>query len=195
MRVLSDAGCLSDEQQTNAVNQVTAFTANLQTQLQLIGLYNGAIDGVYGPDTVAAVKQLQKDSGLRETGYVDRATSEALDAALAAVDQQNADLSRNQAAAVQGVLALLGYWNAPIDGIWSLQLEAALKQFQTDLGVPPTGAVDAATLAAIEQALAAMTTPPTLPPTVPPTEPPTPTEPPPTEPPTGTTVAPETTEA
>jgi peptidoglycan hydrolase-like protein with peptidoglycan-binding domain len=198
MRVLLDAGCLDDEQQANAINAVTAFTANLQTQLQLVGLYSGAIDGIYGPDTVAAVKQLQKDAGLRETGYMDRATSEALDALLAEVTQQEADLQRNQAAAVQGVLTLLGYWTAPIDGIWSAQLEIALKQFQTDLGVPPTGAVDAATLAAIEQAIAALagivagTTPPTVPPTEPPaTEPPAPepTAPPETEPATVTTVA------
>ena len=47
--------------------------------------------------------------------------------------------------------------------MWTDELTAALQAFQTALGVEPTGEVDAATLAAFEQALAggsASTTPP-----------------------------------
>ena len=55
---------------------------------------------------------------------------------------------------MQTVLKLTGYWTGPIDGNWTQELTDALKKFQTALGVPPTGAVDAATLAAFEQALA-----------------------------------------
>jgi hypothetical protein len=39
------------------------------------------------------------------------------------------------------------------------KLEAALKQFQKDLGVEPIESVDAATLAALEEALIALRTP------------------------------------
>ena len=39
-------------------------------------------------------------------------------------------------------------------GVWTPALTEALKDFQTALGVEPTGTVDAATLAALEEAIA-----------------------------------------
>ena len=57
-------------------------------------------------------------------------------------------------AALQQTLKLAGDWDGPIDGQWTDELTAALKEFQTDLGVEPTGEVDAATIAAFEEALA-----------------------------------------
>ena len=54
----------------------------LRTTLTQLDYYDGPIDGVYGPATVDAVKRLQADSGLRETGFVDQATSQAIDALL-----------------------------------------------------------------------------------------------------------------
>ena len=116
MRLLADAGCLSDEQLAEAVELVTAYTITLQTELQQVGLYDGAIDGIYGPQTVAAVKQLQADSGLPETGFVDRATAVALDALLAELGLQTAAAEMTHTASVQTVLTLTGYWTGPIDG-------------------------------------------------------------------------------
>ena len=55
--------------------------------------------------------------------------------------------------AVQQTLKLAGYWDGPVDGTWTPELTDALMSFQTDLGVEPTGTVDAATVAAAEQAL------------------------------------------
>ena len=170
MRLLADAGCLSDEQLAEAVELVTAYTITLQTELQQVGLYAGAIDGIYGPETVAAVKQLQADSGLPETGFVDRATAVALDAMLAELGLQTTAAQMTHTASVQTVLTLTGYWTGPIDGVWTEELTAALQAFQTALGVEPTGEVDAATLAAFEQALANRGNSPdtTVPPTAPP---------------------------
>jgi hypothetical protein len=51
-------------------------------------------------------------------------------------------------------LKLTGYWTGPVDGQWTDALTAALQAFQTALGVAPTGAVDAATLAASQAELA-----------------------------------------
>ena len=56
------------------------------------------------------------------------------------------------------MLKLTGFWTGPIDGTWTPELTDALKQFQTALGVPPSGVLDAATLAAFEQALAKLRT-------------------------------------
>ncbi len=146
LKLLSDAGCLSDAQQAEAVAQVAAYAAALQTDLQTAGYYKGAIDGIYGPQTVAAVEQLQTDSGLPVTGLVDQATALALEKKLAKTSLQTA--------AVQGILKLTGYYTGPVDGKWTPELTDALKQFQKANGLPETGAVDAATLAAFEQALA-----------------------------------------
>ena len=86
---------------------------------------------------------------------MDQATALALNKKLEAVNTQAANQAMTQAASVQTLLKLVGYWTGPIDGQWTPALTDAVKKFQTDLGVEPTGAVDAATLAAFEQAVAA----------------------------------------
>jgi peptidoglycan hydrolase-like protein with peptidoglycan-binding domain len=101
------------------------------------------------------VEDLQKAAGLPVTGLVDQVTRAALDQAVAGKGQDAAADEQIEATSVQTTLKLAGYWDGQIDGQWSPELTAALKQFQKALGVPPTGAVDAATLAALEAALAA----------------------------------------
>ena len=87
-------------------------------------------------------------------------------------------------AALQQTLTLAGYWDGPVDGQWTDELTDALKEFQTDLGVKPTGEVDAATIAAFEEALAtAQATPTPSPSSVSPTRSPA-NPPPPSHPPT-----------
>ena len=83
-------GLLQRRAAGEAVEQVTAYTTALQTELQQVGYDDGPIDGIYGPETVDAVKQLQADSDLPETGFVDMATAQALDALLADLDLQAA---------------------------------------------------------------------------------------------------------
>ena len=57
------------------------------------------------------------------------------------------------------MLTLAGYWTGPVDGEWTDALTAAVKELQTDLGVPATGVIDAATLVAVEEAIAEATAP------------------------------------
>ena len=154
LRLLADAGCLTDEQLAQATTVVAQYTAALQTALQTAGFYDGPIDGIYGPSTVAAVEQLQTDNDLPVTGFVDEATAVALSAAVLAVDSEAATAAVAQTAAVQSVLKLAGYWPGDIDGEWTPELTEALKAFQTELGVEPTGAVDVATLHALQTAVA-----------------------------------------
>lgn len=47
--------------------------SELQERLKELGLYTGAVDGVYGPRTQAAVREFQSRSGLAPTGIVDEA--------------------------------------------------------------------------------------------------------------------------
>jgi peptidoglycan hydrolase-like protein with peptidoglycan-binding domain len=147
LQVLNDAGCLADDQQAAAVTQVSDYTVALQTQLQAADYYQGAIDGIYGPQTVEAVKQFQAASGLPATGLVDPATALAL-------EKQAAAEAKTQTTVLQTILKLTGFWDGPIDGTTTPELTDALKAFQTELGVEPTGVVDPPTLAAFLEALA-----------------------------------------
>ena len=157
LRLFADAGCLDDEHQAQAEQAVRAYTSALQQDLATAGYYTGPVDGVYGPLTVQAVEDLQKASGLPVTGTVDRATAEALQAALAAIGGAATQASVVSTAALQQTLALVGFWDGPVDGVWTPALTEALQAFQTKLGVEPTGAVDAATVAAFEKAVSQLT--------------------------------------
>ena len=154
LSLLADVGCLTDEQQATAEEAVSAYTTTLQQSLALAGYYTATVDGVYGPATVSAVEALQQDHDLPVTGTMDRATTAALESDLVALGGDAAEQSVATAAAVQQTLSLAGFWSGPIDGEWTPALTEALEAFQTELGVEPTGTVDAATLAAVERAVA-----------------------------------------
>ncbi len=154
LRLFADAGCLTDEQQGQAEAAVRAYTTALQQSLSDAGFYDGAVDGVYGPATVDAVEALQKTHGLPVTGTVDKATAAALQSDLAAKGGAVAQAAVASTAAVQQTLKIAGFWDGPVDGQWTPDLTKALKDFQAALGVKPTGTVDAATLAALEKAIA-----------------------------------------
>ena len=154
LSLLSDVGCLTDEQQATAADAVSDYTTTLQQSLSLAGYYTDTVDGVYGPGTVEAVEALQKAHDLPVTGAMDSATSAALDSELADLGGDAAEQSVATAAAVQQTLSLAGFWTGPIDGEWTPALTEALKAFQTELGVKPSGEVDAATVAALERAIA-----------------------------------------
>lgn len=159
LRLFADAGCLTDDQQVQAEAAVSAYTLALQQDLATAGYYTGAVDGVSGPMTVQAIEDLQSANGLPVTGTVDKATAAALHAELVALGGAAAQDSLASTAAVQQTLKLVGFWDGPVDGVWTDELTAAVQAFQTELGVEPTGAVDAATIAAFESAIADLSAP------------------------------------
>ena len=153
LRLFAEAGCLTDAQQETAATAVRDYTKALQQDLLDAGYYTGKVDGVYGPTTVAAVEALQKAHGLPVTGTIDKATESALRSDLAAKGGAATEAKLASTAAVQQTLKLAGYWDGPVDGQWTPALTDALKKFQTELGVPATGTVDAATVAALQKAI------------------------------------------
>lgn len=159
LRLFADAGCLTDDQQVQAEAAVSAYTLALQQDLATAGYYTGTVDGVSGPMTVQAIEDLQEANGLPVTGTVDKATAAALQAELVALGGAAAQDSLASTAAVQQTLKLVGFWDGPVDGVWTDELTAAVQAFQTELGVEPTGAVDAATIAAFESAIAELSAP------------------------------------
>ena len=154
LQLIGDSGCLTDAQQAEAVKAVTSYTTTLQQALADAGYYDAKVDGVYGPKTVAAVEALQKANGLPQTGTLDKATEKALRSELEAKGGAAAQEETASTAAVQQTLKLAGYWDGPVDGVWTDALTNALEELQKDLGVEVTGTVDAATIAAFEQAMA-----------------------------------------
>jgi murein L,D-transpeptidase YcbB/YkuD len=154
LKLFVEAGCLTDEQQKQAEAAVHNYTSALQKSLTEAGYFQGTVDGVYGPTTVDAVRALQKAHSLPVTGTVDKATDAALQSDLQAKGGAAAQQSTASTAAVQQTLKLAGYWTGPVDGQWTPALTDALKSFQKALGVPQTGTVDAATIAALEHAIA-----------------------------------------
>ena len=133
---------------------MSSYTTTLQQALADAGYYDAKVDGVYGPKTVAAVEALQKANGLPQTGTLDKATEKALRSELAAKGGAAAQEETASTAAVQQTLKLAGYWDGPVDGVWTDELTVALEKLQKDLGVKVTGTVDAATIAALEKAIA-----------------------------------------
>ena len=49
-----------------------------QVELHTIGLYNGSLDGVVGPETKRALLEFQKSNGLGRTATLDQHTADAL---------------------------------------------------------------------------------------------------------------------
>ena len=160
LQLLGDSGCLTDAQQDQAAKSVSSYTKTLQQALADAGYYDAKVDGIYGPKTVAAVEALQKANGLPQTGTLDKATEKALRSELAAKGGAAAQEETASTAAVQQTLKLAGYWGGPVDGVWTDELTVALEKLQQDLGVKATGTVDAATIAALEKAIAEVGAPP-----------------------------------
>jgi murein L,D-transpeptidase YcbB/YkuD len=154
--LFEEAGCLSNKQSNEAAEMLEGYTSALQSELKTAGYLNGPADGIYGPATADAVESLQRDAGLPVTGLVDRGTRAALDDAVAATGRSAEQQEVIEATSVQTTLRLAGYWPGPIDGTWTPELEDALRQMQRDLGLEPTGTLDAATQAALEDRLVAI---------------------------------------
>jgi Putative peptidoglycan binding domain len=64
----------------STTNPVTpsASVKNLQQQLGQLNYYEGSNDGIMGPQTIAAIKDLQRQAGLPQTGQMNTATQAAL---------------------------------------------------------------------------------------------------------------------
>jgi peptidoglycan hydrolase-like protein with peptidoglycan-binding domain len=129
---------------------------HLQTQLASLNYYEGAIDGIYGPKTTAAVTYLQRDAGLAQTGTMNAATEAALARFMAnGNNQMHPTTAATQSVkTLQKDLGLLNYYEGPIDGISGPQTKAAIADLQRDAGLPQTGTMNPATQAALQKFLA-----------------------------------------
>ena len=61
----------------------SASVKQLQQELGQLNYYEGPVDGLMGPQTIAAIKDLQRQAGLPQTGTMNAATQKALENYLA----------------------------------------------------------------------------------------------------------------
>lgn len=67
-----------------------ALVKTVQTKLKNWGYYTGAVDGIYGPKTVQAVKYFQRKNGLTQDGVVGAKTAAAMGVTLTSASASSA---------------------------------------------------------------------------------------------------------
>ena len=117
----------------------------LQKDLTTLGFYNGPINGVYGPQTKAAVSSFQKAAQLPVDGIAGPQTWAAINLALGNPNTDAVEL-------LQTALTGLCYYNGAIDGVAGSGTEQALIAFQKKAGITADGRYGPATANALAKA-------------------------------------------
>jgi peptidoglycan hydrolase-like protein with peptidoglycan-binding domain len=145
--------------------------AGLQVALRAHGLYQGAIDGLAGPQTRSAVLTFQRRKGLAADGRAGPRTRAAL-GPLGRPRLGRRLIVRGSfgldVAALQFLLARRGFYDAVPDGILGPRTERALRAFQQQAGLFVDGVAGPVTLAALRRsnAMAAVRRPASRSPTI-----------------------------
>jgi len=140
----------------------SAEVSNLQELLSKRGFYNGAVDGIMGPQTRTAIIAAQKNYGLVTDGIAGSRTLAALESGSSTVSIANknpepttsstttAKSSDKDVLALQQLLARRGFYNGAIDGIKGAQTNAAIATAQKAYGLATDGIAGARTIAALQ---------------------------------------------
>jgi peptidoglycan hydrolase-like protein with peptidoglycan-binding domain len=143
-------------------DRVATLQAALADQGWLRGPYQ---PGYYGPLTDRAVRKLQRSWGVAITGIADARVWRWLEGAgdrpcppappQPPTDRPDRPLQLGDrgpwVAELQARLRCRGYFAQRITGIFEAATAEAVRRFQVDRALPPTGIADAATLAALSQ--------------------------------------------
>jgi peptidoglycan hydrolase-like protein with peptidoglycan-binding domain len=134
----------------------------VQERLRQVGDYPGAVDGVWGPDSVTALERYQQIHGLQPTGQLNQGTVASLgldpgallSASTAATVPPVAPayptvLSAHAVSVLQQRLSQLGYYQGSVDGVWGPATQNAIANFQQGRGLQPNGQVNPATVTAL----------------------------------------------
>ena len=140
--------------------------SDMQQRLKAAGSLKGDIDGVYGGDTVKAVKDFQRSRGFPVSGAIDEVTYSALRDISAGtpapvvssggesygVGDRGSDVKT-----IQRKLKRLGYLDGEADGIYGGQTEDAVTAFQKEQGLSVTGGVNSVTRTKLNEVYVAQT--------------------------------------
>ena len=97
-----------------------ATVKTYQKDLKRLGFYTGAIDGLPGRQTIAAVKAFQKANGLVADGKYGKMTDEAVDRAIAALDRSGGDTAVKTGTGVTGTGAVVDIIKEQTDQLQSV---------------------------------------------------------------------------
>lgn len=133
----------------------------VQERLRQAGDYTGRSDGVWGPDSQAALQRFQQRNGLQVTGQLNHVTAMTLGLnpgallaagvgpAAAVPEPAPGPLSRQAVQNVQARLRNLGFYRGAVDGFWGPGTQAAVERFQQGHGLQATGQLNPATAQAM----------------------------------------------
>jgi len=122
----------------------------IQERLQRDGHYEGEIDGIYGPQTRAALRSFQEQEQLAVTGRFDASTARVMGIdAEGEVQRVSGTTQAGEQGPVreaQRALAQAGFETGPADGVMGPRTERALRDYQRANQLQVTGELDARTL-------------------------------------------------
>jgi peptidoglycan hydrolase-like protein with peptidoglycan-binding domain len=137
----------------------TQTVQTVQQRLRQDGDYTGVVDGVWGPDSQAALERYQQRHALQVTGSLNLATTATIGldpgpiwaqpAAPAPATVSGAMLRPRSVQAIQWRLRGYGYYYGPMDGVWGQGTEAAIERFQQSRGLQVDGQPGPQTVAAL----------------------------------------------
>jgi hypothetical protein len=135
---------------------------HVQAVLKELNFYDGAVDGLAGPNTARAIEEYRRKMGLAVTGEIDAALLEMLGtpsttAGIAPTPAPResasppADAPEDMVVRIQAGLKAFGNDDMEIDGVIGSRTQAALREFQSLFGLPETGEPDQAVYAKMKE--------------------------------------------
>jgi hypothetical protein len=130
--------------------------AALQVALRIGGTYSGGIDGIFGPETQAAVRRFQRSKGLNVDGDPGPRTRAAFGPF--ARHRLGSRLLRRgrfgwDVAALQHLLVRCGFSVGAIDGFFGPRTRSEVVRYQHRAGLSVDGVAGAATIGGLRRAL------------------------------------------
>ncbi len=117
----------------------------IQLLLNKRGLYNGKIDGVTGPATRSAMAAYRKKNGIIKNDNEEQAIldhirfTRQISAAAEFKAPEDDGVSKKTVGLIQTGLSELGYDPGPVDGEVGAKTKDAIRDFQRDRSLKPTG--------------------------------------------------------
>lgn len=126
-----------------------ADVKHVQTRLKYYGYYSGKIDGIFGAQSVSALRAFQSANGLKVDGAAGADTMAKLNSETAVkksdIGTQYTKIKIGSTGAfvknVQKLLWGLGYYNGDWNGVFDNAMWKAVKAFQSDNGLKADGIV------------------------------------------------------
>ncbi len=126
-----------------------AYIRGIQEELAAHGYKPGPADGIIGPRTTRAVRKYQRDAGLPVTGVATRELLDHMKFVQPKVYARPEPKPSGLVYDVQVKLRDLGYYDGSRDGRLGPRTREAARAFRYDAGLPVSGIIDEALLAAL----------------------------------------------